>query len=107
MMHKIDRLNSFRSVVFNSRRDYMNKTILNKIKLGTLSLSAIALLAACGNDTPTETPTVDEPAVEGPVEEPGAEVAPEDTADVDDPELVGPADTSNGIHNVEFPVSLD
>lgn len=105
-MHKIDRLNSFWSVVFYSRRDCMNKTILNKIKLGTLSLSAIALLAACGNDTPTETPTVDDPAVEEPVEEPGAEVAPEEPAD-EEPEQAGPADTSNGIHNVEFPVSLD
>lgn len=84
---------------------------MHKIKLGTLSLSAVALLAACGDDTTTETPTTDDPPVEEPaVETPTEDTTPDDTADVEDPGDVGPGgsvDTSQGISNVEFPTTME
>lgn len=89
----------------------MNKTLINKIKLGTLSLSTVALLAACGNDTTTEPPVVNDDAVEEPVlEEPTDDTTPDDTADIEDPAEVGPGgsiDTTNGINNVEFPITME
>lgn len=85
----------------------MTNTLLNKIKFGALSLSAVALLAACGNDTPaTNDPVTEEPAVETPAEDTTAE----DPATVEEPAEEGPGgsvDTADGIYNVEFPVTLE
>ena len=89
----------------------MTKTLMNKIKLGVISLSAVALLAACGDDMTPDPPIVDDPVVEEPaVEEPVEDTTPDDTADVEDPAEVGPGgsvDTTKGIHNVEFPITLE
>lgn len=89
----------------------MAKTLMNKIKLGALSLSAVTLLAACGDDTTPDAPTVDDPVVEEPaVEEPVEDTTPDDTADVEDPGDVGSGgsvDTSQGISNVEFPITIE
>lgn len=102
-----------RSVIFfeAKERENMTKTLMNKIKLGALSLSAVALLAACGDDTTPDAPIVDDPVVEEPaVEEPAEDTTPDDTADVEDPAEVGPGgsvDTTKGINNVEFPITLE
>lgn len=47
----------------------MKKELAKKLQLGLVSLSTIALLAACGNKTVEDDPTVDEPGVEDPAEE--------------------------------------
>ncbi|MFO8069406.1 MAG: fasciclin domain-containing protein [Alkalibacterium sp.] len=47
----------------------MNKEVLKRLRLGVLSFSALALIAACGTDD-TDEPVVDEdPAVEEPVDD--------------------------------------
>lgn len=106
-------MNFFRSVILHKvkERENMTKTLMHKIKLGTLSLSAVALLAACGDDTTTDEPITDDPAVEEPTDEtPTEDTTADDTADVEDPGNVGPGgsvDTSQGISNVEFPVTME
>ena len=95
----------------------MSKEIIKKIQLGFISLSAVALLAACGDGMNQETPTTDDPVEDTQTPDEGTnEEAPqeeetdqqetnlEETTDQTDQEAV---DTSNGILNVEFPVSLD
>lgn len=47
----------------------MSKTLLKKLKLGILSLSAFGLLAACAEQGIEEDPNPDDPAT-APIEEP-------------------------------------
>lgn len=47
----------------------MKKELLKKLQLGLVSLSTIALLAACGNTTVDDDPIGDEPGVEDPADE--------------------------------------
>lgn len=61
------------------------------MQLGLVSLSAIALLAACGNDTLEETPTTEDPVE-------NTETPAEDNST---------PDTTQGIYGVEFQVTLD
>lgn len=87
----------------------MTKNLLHKIKLGTLSLSAVVLLAACGDNTTTETPA-DNPETNNPVvEEPAVEEPADDTTvgETDSDTATGTVDTTNGIDNVEFPVTME
>ena len=85
----------------------MNKTIIQKIKLGVLSLSAVALLAACANDDAelTDNPVVEDPVTEEPTDNTN------ETEEATEPEeptnVMGSQDTSNGIYDVEFPVTLE
>lgn len=61
----------------------------NKIKLGLFSLSALALLAACGDTTPTDDPTdMEDPVVEEPTPpvEDGMEETEDNTEDMNDEE---------------------
>lgn len=69
----------------------MKNPIIKKMQLGLVSLSAIALLAACGNDTLEETPTTEDPVE-------NAETPAEDNST---------PDTTQGIYGVEFQVTLD
>lgn len=46
----------------------MSKTLLKKLQMGLVSLSAIGLLAACGTNDMDDTPADDEPAVEEPAD---------------------------------------
>lgn len=82
----------------------MNKTIIQKIKLGALSLSAVALLAACtDNIEPIDDPVENDPVVE----EPTDDTTPDDDATDKKEPAIGSQDTSNGIYDVEFPVTLE
>ena len=82
----------------------MNKTIIQKIKLGALSLSAVALLAACAdNIEPIDDPVGDDPVVEEPTDDTTQD---DDATDKEEPAM-GSQDTSNGIYDVEFPVTLE
>lgn len=82
----------------------MNKTIIQKIKLGALSLSAVALLAACtDNIEPIDDPVENDPVVE----EPTDDTTQDDGATDKDEPAIGSQDTSNGIYDVEFPVTLE
>ena len=82
----------------------MNKTIIQKIKLGALSLSAVALLAACAdNIEPIDDPVGDDPVVEEPTDDTTQD---DDATDKEEP-AIGSQDTSNGIYDVEFPVTLE
>lgn len=82
----------------------MNKTIIQKIKLGALSLSAVALLAACtDNKEPIDDPVENVPVVEEPTDDTTQD---DDATDKEEP-AIGSQDTSNGIYDVEFPVTLE
>lgn len=82
----------------------MNKTIIQKIKLGALSLSAVALLAACtDNKEPIDDPVGNDPVVE----EPTDDTTPDDDATDKEEPAIGSQDTSNGIYDIEFPVTLE
>ena len=82
----------------------MNKTIIQKIKLGALSLSAVALLAACAdNKEPIDDPVGNDPVVEEPTDDTTQD---DDATDKEEP-AIGSQDTSNGIYDVEFPVTLE
>jgi hypothetical protein len=59
----------------------MNKTLLKKIQLGILSLSAVGLLAACGGGGGTEEPPATDPSMEEPAPEDPAGEMPEEPAD--------------------------
>ncbi|WP_423188658.1 fasciclin domain-containing protein [Alkalibacterium sp. f15] len=62
----------------------MNKDVLKRLRLGVLSFSALALIAACGTDD-TDEPAVDEdPAVEEPVDDEMADDEPADDEMADD-----------------------
>lgn len=85
----------------------MNKTIIQKIKLGVLSLSAVALLAACANDDAelTDNPVVEDPVTEEPTDNTNET---DEATEPDEPtNVMGSQDTSNGIYDVEFPVTLE
>ena len=69
----------------------MKNPIIKKMQLGLVSLSAIALLAACGKDTLEETPTTEDPVE-------NTETPAEDNST---------PDTTQGIYGVEFQVTLD
>lgn len=91
----------------------MNNPLIKKMSLGFISLSAVVLLAACGDTGTTEDPATD-PAVEEPVSDPTNDNgATDDTADdttgdtADDTQQTEVPDTSNGIYGVDFAVSLD
>lgn len=56
----------------------MKKTLLKKMQLGILSLSAVGLLAACGSNNMEEEPAPEDPAVEDPAEEAPAIEEPAD-----------------------------
>lgn len=45
----------------------MRKELFKKLQIGVVSLSTIALLAACGNDGVDDTPMDDDPGVEDPM----------------------------------------
>ena len=47
----------------------MSKELLKKLQIGVVSLSAVALLAACGNDGVEEPPMDEDPAIEEPADE--------------------------------------
>ena len=85
----------------------MNKTIIQKIKLGVLSLSAVALLAACANDDAelTDNPVVEDPVTEEPTD--NTNETDEATEPEEPTNVMGSQDTSNGIYDVEFPVTLE
>lgn len=95
----------------------MDKTIVKKIQMGFISLSALTVLAACGNGgTQEEPPAQEDPATEEPAPAPEEETGQDNTGGQDntsDQEATGgnqdqPApNTSNGIYNVEFQVTLD
>lgn len=54
----------------------MSKTLLKKLQMGIVSLSAVGLLAACGTDDMDDTATHEEPAVEEVEDEETAEEMP-------------------------------
>lgn len=84
----------------------MNKTIIQKIKLGALSLSAVALLAACtDNIEPIDDPIGNDPVVEEPTD--NTNETDEGTEPEEPTNVMGSQDTSNGIYDVEFPVTLE
>jgi len=94
----------------------MESTVIKKIQLGLLSVSAIALLAACGGGTEEEMPPMDNQTEETQSPEEESQEGTQD-GDIQD-EITDEAtdgsgseessvDTSNGILNVEFPVTLD
>lgn len=85
----------------------MNTTIIQKIKLGALSLSAVALLAACANDDAelTDNPVVEDPVTEEPTD--NTNETDEATEPEEPTNVMGSQDTSNGIYDVEFPVTLE
>ena len=85
----------------------MNKTIIQKIKLGVLSFSAVALLAACANDDAelTDNPVVEDPVTEEPTD--NTNETDEATEPEEPTNVMGSQDTSNGIYDVEFPVTLE
>lgn len=106
----------------------MSKEIIKKIQLGFISLSAVALLAACGDGMNEETPMTEDPVEDTQTPDEGAneeapqeeetqqdEEANQDPNSQNDPgqeETTGQTeqeavDTSNGILNVEFPITLD
>lgn len=60
----------------------MNKKLLKRMQLGVVSISALALLAACGTED-FEEPPADEPPVEEP-DEPAGEEEPMDEEDEDE-----------------------
>ena len=77
----------------------MDKKIVKKIQMGIISLSALAVLTACGDGrTQDDAPAQDEPTTEEPAP------SPEDEASQDG--ATG-EDTASGIYNREFQVSLD
>lgn len=93
----------------------MSQAMIKKLQLGIVSLSTLALLAACGDGSPTQEPAAtDDPAVQEPAQpEDTTDDATDDaTADVpgeDEPDSGGSGtfDASNGIWNVEFTVTFD
>ena len=93
----------------------MKNNITKKLGMGIVSLSAVALLAACGDTGTTEDPTVEEPAVEEPATDPATDNDTTDDATTDDTtddtadttQTTDAPDTSNGIYGVEFAVSLE
>lgn len=96
--------------------------MLNKVKLSLLSVSTLALLAACGNNTQTEDPAVEEPVVEEPagttddtaddmagdaIDDTAGDTT-DDTADNMAGDATGEApDTTSGISNVTFSTTLE
>lgn len=63
----------------------MEKTLLKKLQIGLISLSTLALLAACGTTDDLEDPALDEdPAVEEPADEGDDVVEEEATDDAED-----------------------
>lgn len=97
----------------------MKNNIKKKLGMGIVSLSAVALLAACGDTNTTEDPAVEDPAVEEPATDPATDDttddattddATDDTTDdttADTTQTTDAPDTSNGIYGVEFAVSLE
>lgn len=95
----------------------MDKTMIKKIQIGFISLSALTVLAACGNGgTGEEPPAQEDPATEEPAPAPEEETGQDDTSGPDDTsgqsdtsgnQDQAATDTSNGINNVEFPVTMD
>lgn len=95
----------------------MDKTMIKKIQIGFISLSALTVLAACGNGgTGEEPPAQEDPATEEPAPAPEEETGQDDTSGQDDTgsqsdtsgnQDQAATDTSNGINNVEFPVTMD
>lgn len=90
----------------------MDKTIVKRIQMGFISLSALTVLAACGNGgTQEEPPAQEDPTTEEPAPAPEDEASQDGAADDDtagqDDTAPDTADTSSGIYNVEFQVSLD
>src|SRR5699024_2657806 len=99
----------------------MDTTIFKKWKLGLVSLSALALMAACGNDNDplpdTETPdTTEEPAEDpadtenGTDEQTGDQAGEEDTtdqSDTTDNENTETGTASEGILSMTFQISLE
>lgn len=99
----------------------MDTTIFKKWKLGLVSLSALALMAACGNDNAplpdTETPdTTEEPAEDpadtenGTDEQTGDQAGEEDTteqSDTTDNENTETGTASEGILSMTFQISLE
>lgn len=97
----------------------MDKKIVKKIQMGIISLSALAVLTACGDGgTQDDAPAQDEPTTEEPAPSPENEASQngatgEDTADEvqdegqDQSQDAGTSDTASGIYNREFQVSLD
>lgn len=67
----------------------MKKKLLKRLQLGVVSLSALALLAACGTNE-FEEPPVDEAPIEEPEEDPTGEEDPMD--EEDENETGDPAD---------------
>ncbi len=90
----------------------MKNGLMKKMSLGIVSLSAVVLLAACGDTGTTEEPATQDPAVEEPTTDPANEdTTTEDTATDDtttgDTQQSAAPDTSNGIYNVDFAVTLE
>lgn len=87
----------------------MKNNIKKKLGMGIVSLSAVALLAACGDTNTTEDPAVEDPAVEEPATDPATDDTTDDTTDdiADTTQTTDAPDTSNGIYGVEFAVSLE
>ena len=87
----------------------METTVLKKFKLGLISLSAFAVLAACGDNTEqtpdTETPENTTEDVTDDMGETGDET--DNTADDASTDNTGTVDTTAGILNVEFEVALE
>lgn len=88
----------------------MKNNIKKKLGMGIVSLSAVALLAACGDTNTTEDPAVEDPAVEEPATDPATDDTTDDATDdttADTTQTTDAPDTSNGIYGVEFAVSLE
>lgn len=99
----------------------MDKQIIKKIQMGFISLSAVAVLAACGNDTQEEMPATEDPVEDTQTPEEDTTQDQDENTDNQDQDTTqdettetpdqnqnqGSVDTSNGLYNVEFPVSLD
>lgn len=84
----------------------MSQSLIKKLQLGIVSLSALALMAACGDSNTTQEPAdTNEPAVE----EPNQSEETDDKNETEKPAAddAGTLDTSKGLSNVEFPVSVE
>lgn len=76
--------------------------MIKTLKLGFISLSALAVLAACGDGTQDEAPVTDDPVED--TQTPEEDTAAEDTTGTQDN---ASSDTTDGILNMEFEVSFD
>lgn len=96
----------------------MKNNIKKKLGMGIVSLSAVALLAACGDTNTTEDPAVEDPAIEEPATDPATDDTTDNATDdatddmtddttADTTQTTDAPDTSNGIYGVEFAVSLE